>query len=206
MTTRHIAGDIDTTYTTQQRDMFTSGLVAQIGPSAFVTWGAIKWHADFNTGEAYPGIRRLAEITGMSTPTVQTALKVLVENHLLRIRKRGQKNVYVARERLDVRVGDRVICTVVVDFVPAEMRERLELLKRAGDGGLTAADVWAQVDLIPGPGMKLDAAAGTFSGTMRADEIPEQVPASPATPKKSVSDAKAALKQLADQMRKAPKK
>lgn len=28
---KQIQGDIDTTYTTHQRDMFTSGLVAEIG-------------------------------------------------------------------------------------------------------------------------------------------------------------------------------
>lgn len=203
---RTIQGDIDTTYTTHQRDMFTSGLVAEIGPSAFATWHAIKWHADFSTGESYPGIRRIAEITGMTTPTVQTAIKTLEAKHLLRIRKRGQKNVYVARERLDVRVGDRVICTVVVDFIPAEMRERLALLKKAGEGNIEAADVWAQVDLLPGPGMKLDEQAGTFRGTMRADEVPDQLPAQIATHTKGVTDAKAALKQIADQMRKVPKK
>ncbi len=203
---KSIQGDIDTTYTTHQRDMFTSGLVAEIGPSAFATWHAIKWHADFQTGQSYPGIRRIAEITGMSTPTVVTAIKILKSKNLLRVSgKRGQQDVYVARERLDVRVGGRVICTVVVDFVPAEMRERLALLKKAGSGNLDAEDVWAQVDLLPGPGMVLDKATGTFSGEMLADEVPEQVPVQPPT-MKSVAEAKAALKQIANQMRGVPKK
>jgi len=202
-----IQGDIDTTYTTHQRDMFTSGLAAEIGASAFMTWNAIKWHADFNTGESYPGIRRIAEITGMSTPTVVTSIKVLEANLLLRISgKRGQQNVYIARERLDVRVGKRVICTVVVDFIPAQMRERLQLLQKASSGSLDAEDVWAQVDLIPGPGMTLDAKKGTFSGTMRADEVPDQIPMQPTMPMGSVKDAKAALKRIADEMRTVPKK
>ena len=47
MATKQILGDIDTTYYTQQRDMFTSGLAADIGVSAFAVWHAIKWHADF---------------------------------------------------------------------------------------------------------------------------------------------------------------
>lgn len=201
---QQIQGDIDTTYTTHQRDMFTSGLVAEIGPSAFATWHAIKWHADFQTGESYPGIRRVAEITGMSTPTVVTAIKVLKANNLLRVSgKRGQQDVYIARERLDVRVGNRVICTVVVDFIPAEMRERLALLKKAGSGKLGSEDVWAQVDLLPGPGMVLDTKTGTYRGVMLADEVPEQ---KPAQPDRTVADAKAALKQIADQMRTVPKK
>jgi hypothetical protein len=198
-TNSELRGDIDTTYHTQQRDMFASGLAAEIGVHAFATWHAIKSHADFQTGQAWPGIRRLVELTGCADKTVQAAIKTLVNSHLLRVTKRGQRNVYVARERMDVRVGDRVICTVVIDFVPSLMRERLAKLKAAGKGDIKAQDVWAQVDLIPGPGMKLDASKGSFSGVMRADEVPEQVPAR--TADKLPQDARKALKSIADDMR-----
>ena len=107
-------------------------------------------------------------------------------------KKRGQKNVYVARERMDVRVGERVICTVVIDFVPSEMREKLAKLKAAGKGDFQSQDVWAQVDLIPAAGMKLDAAKGIFTSVMRVDEVPTQLPA---------HEAREALKSIADQMR-----
>ena len=117
-----IRGDIDTTYHTQQRDMFVSGLAAEIGANAFAVWHAIKSHADFQTGNAWPSIRRLMNLTSLSSDTVQAAIKRLEAAHLLRITKRGQRNNYVARERIDVRVGKRVVATVVVDFVPASMR------------------------------------------------------------------------------------
>jgi len=123
-----VQGDIDTTYHTQQRDMFASGLAAEIGVNAFAVWHAIKSHADFQTGVVWPGIRRLMLLTGLSTDPVQAAIKKLVDNHLLRVSKRGQKNIYVARERMDVRVGDLVICTIAIDFVPSTMRERLAKL------------------------------------------------------------------------------
>ena len=38
-----LRGDLDTTYQTQQRDMFTSGLAASIGVNAFAVWHAIKY-------------------------------------------------------------------------------------------------------------------------------------------------------------------
>ena len=117
-------GDIDTTYHTQQRDMFSSGLAAEIGVHAFAVWHAIKSHADFQTGVAWPSIRRIVELTGCADKTVQAAIKTLVAAHLLRVSKKGQRNIYVARERMDVRVGDRVICTVVIDFVPKSVEER----------------------------------------------------------------------------------
>jgi hypothetical protein len=207
-----IRGDIDTTYHTQQRDMFASGLAAEIGVHAFAVWHAIKSHADFQTGVAWPGIRRLCELTGTADKTVQAAIKTLVGAHLLRVTKRGQKNVYVARERMDVRIGDRVICTVVVDFVPATMRDKLAKLKGAASGQIESADVWAEVELIPGPGLKLDATSGTFKATMRADEIPEQLSqAEAASMLSSATEARKKLKELALEMKsksggRAPKK
>ena len=198
MATKQLTGSIDTTFVTMQRDMFTSGLAAEIGVTAFAVWHGIKFHSDFNNGESYPGIRRIAEITGTAPSTVQIAIKVLIEKNLLRVRKKGQKNVYVPRERMDVRVGGRVIATVVVDYVPVEMRERLAKLKDATSSEIDSADVWAQVDLLPGPGMVLDKKTGTFTGSMRADEIPEQLPPHAMN---SVAHARNALKDIADQLR-----
>ncbi|MFZ2220488.1 MAG: hypothetical protein WAV85_17660 [Rhodoferax sp.] len=177
-TSKHgVVGNIDTTHQTQQRDIFASGLAAKIGVHAYTVWNAIKAHADFHTGDAYPGIRRLAQITGMGDQKVQSSIKVLAAAHLLRITKKPRKvNHYIARERMDVRVGNRVICTVVVDYVPAMMRERLKKLKAAASGDLAAEDVWAQVEIIPGPGLELNAEAGTFRANIRVDEIPEQLP------------------------------
>lgn len=204
-TTQGVLGDIDTTYHTQQRDMFASGLAAEIGVNAFAVWHAIKSHADFHNGRCWPGIRRLMLLTGLSTDPVQAGVRRLVECHLLRIvGKRRQTNVYIARERLDVRVGDRVICTVVIDFVPATMRSRLARLKGATAGRLEAADIWSEVELIPGPGLKLDPGTGTFKTLLRADEIPAQ--AAPAVEAEASgrlgtpAEARARLKQLADEI------
>jgi len=202
-----VRGNIDTTYHTQQRDMFTSGLAAQIGVYAYAVWNAIKYHSDFQTGKSWPGIRHLAEITGVSKASVEKAIDTLVQAHLLRVTKRGQRNVYVARERLDVRVGDRVICTIAIDYVPARMRERLEQLKSASAGEIEAADVWAEVELIPGPGLSLDASSGTYKGALRADEVPAaDALVTQAAAAAVAHDARAHLKAIADQMRSSPAK
>ena len=94
------------------------------------------------------------------TKQCRRLLKTLVAAHLLRVTKRGQKNIYIARERMDVRIGDRVICTVVVDFVPATMRDKLAKLKGAASGEIEAADVWAEWNSSPAPAF-LDASSGT---------------------------------------------
>ena len=199
-----LKGEIDTTYQTQQRDMFTSGLAASIGVNAFAVWHAIKSHANYETGKCWPGIRRLMELTGIASGPVQVAIKSLERAHLLKVTRLGKKNIYVARERMDVRVGKRVICTIVVDYVPNTMRERLARLKEAAlVGDMDSEDVWADVDVIPGPGMVYDKAIGGFKGRMRADEVPQASPAG----KDTVAFEREKLRKIANETRKSvPKK
>lgn len=49
-------GQLDTSFTTTQRDLYTSGLVASIGSHAFSVWGAIKHHSDYSSGVSWPSI------------------------------------------------------------------------------------------------------------------------------------------------------
>ena len=95
-----VVGDIDTTYLTQQRDMFGSGLVAQIGSAALTVWLAIKSHADFQTGEAWPGVRRLMELTGMASITVQDAIRKLLDAHMLRPILLDSRSMWASRSFL----------------------------------------------------------------------------------------------------------
>lgn len=44
----------DTTFTTEQRDLFTLEIVVEIGVNAYAACGVIKCHPDFSTGRAYP--------------------------------------------------------------------------------------------------------------------------------------------------------
>ncbi len=192
-----VSGDVDTTYMTQQRDMFASGLAAQIGVYAYTTWCAIKYHSDFQTGKSWPGIRHLAELVGASKASIEKAILDLEAAHLLRVERRGRRNIYVARERMDVRVGDRVICSIAIDYVPARMREKLAALRGAAAGEIAAADVWAEVEIIPGQGMEHDPKSGTYKGRMRADEVPSQSELSTA---KSVDDARQKLRIQRDEI------
>lgn len=200
-----LQGEIDTTYQTQQRDMFTSGLAASIGVNAFAVWHAIKSHADYQTGKCWPGVRRLMELTGLSSATVQKAIKTLEDTNLLRVTRNGKTNIYVARERMAVRVGRRIICTIVVDYVPNTMRERLEELRSAAlAGDLDSEDVWADVDVIPGPGMVFDKASGFFKGRMRADEVPPPMLASVSND--AIAMEREKQRRIANEMRKGARK
>ncbi len=165
-------GRINTTFGTYQADLFESGLVAQIGVSAFAVWAAIKAHSDYQTGIAWPSIRRLMLLTGLASATVQKCLDTLEASHLLRSEVKNKRRYYVARERLDVSIGPRVLCTIVVDYVPSSMRDTL---KRVKDALLTGKDseAFAQVDIIPGSGFVWDEKAKILRASIPADEIPE---------------------------------
>lgn len=192
-----IRGELDPTYLTQQRDMFASGLMAQIGVNAYAVWCAIKYHSDFQTGESWPGIRHLCQLVGVADKTVQKAIKTLEAAHLLRVKRKGRRNIYIARERMDVRVGDRVICSIAVDYIPAQMRQRLAALRGATSGEIEAADVWTEVEIIPAPGFEHDQKTGTYKGKLRADEVPDQSDLALA---QSVHDAREKLKLMRSEM------
>lgn len=167
-------GDIDTSFVTSQSDLFMSGLGAKIGANAFFIWTAIKAHADYNTGECWPGMRRLSELTQLSIGAVQKSVQTLRDSKLLRVIEEGagrRSTRYVPRERLDVRLGSRVLCTVVIDYVPNRMRERLDRIEKALTNG-TDPDAFALVDIIPGEGFTWDEKAGLLRSRIPASEVP----------------------------------
>jgi hypothetical protein len=174
-------GRIDTSFQTLQRDLFASGLAAEIGPNAFVTWLAIKNHADFENGMAWPGMRRLAVLTGLPLSSISAAVQKLLAHHLVRVvtpskgkGRRGQ--TYLACERLDVRLGDRVLCTIVLDYVPSKLRghlSRIDQALRTADG---VSEILAGCTILPGPGFVWDAAAGVLRAQLPARDIPHVEP------------------------------
>lgn len=170
-------GRIDTSFQTLQRDLFASGLAARIGMNAFGVWLAIKSHADYNTGAAWPGMRRLAELTGLSLGAVSNSVKALVDAKLLRVievakGKSRRGNTYIARERMDVRLGDRVLCTIVLDYVPATLRSRLVEIDTALKTGRVTEDVFSECEIIPGEGFSWHAESSSLRAVIPARDFP----------------------------------
>lgn len=170
-----IEGHIDSSFTTEQRDLFASGIVAEIGVNAYAVWSAIKFYADYNTGHAWPGMRKLGEKLGLSAATVKRAIDRLEQEHMVRIvasstRRKGQ--TYIARERMSIRLGNRVLCTIVIDYVPGTLRGRINRLESALATGEDDPEAFAEVEIIPGPGFEWDARTRTLRGIVPANEIP----------------------------------
>ncbi|EKE17247.1 MAG: hypothetical protein ACD_10C00546G0002 [uncultured bacterium] len=169
-------GEIDATFQTLQRDMFTSGIVAEIGVNAYAVWSVIKCYADFAAGEAWPGMREIGKKIGVSQPTVTRAVKVLEEAHILRViagskfKRKGQ--TYIARERLAVRLAGRVMCFVVIDYVPANLRGQLNRINQSLKIGEHDEKTWAEVEIIPGVGFVWDDKSKTLKASMEASLLP----------------------------------
>lgn len=156
---------VDTSFTTMRRDMFTSGLAAQIGGNAFIVWCAIKYFADYSTGKAWPGMRAIAEKVGLSLGSVKNAIDILEEAKLVRVvqahnKQRGQ--TYVATERLLVTVGQTVLCTVVIDYVPSHLQETLSEIEEALREGKPHPKAFANCTIIPGDNFTWDAEKGVL--------------------------------------------
>lgn len=112
------------------------------------------------------------ELTGLASATVQKSLKVLEDAKLLRSEVKGKSRYYLARERLDISFGSRVICTIVVDYVPEKLRSKLEAVKQALETGRDDPDTFAAVEILPGPGFVWDDGAKVLRGTVKASELP----------------------------------
>lgn len=168
-------GKIDASFTTEQRDLFASGIVAEIGVNAYAVWSAIKFYADYNTGHAWPGMRTVGEKLGLSAATVKRAIDVLEAASMVRVvkestRRRGQ--TYIARERMAVRLGNALICTIVVDYVPSKFRGQVNRIAMALEGAETDPEAFSEVEVIPGPGFVWDALSGRLRGKVAASELP----------------------------------
>lgn len=192
-------GKVDSSFQTEQRDLFASGVVAEIGVNAYAVWSAIKFHADFATGHAFPGMRRLGELVGLSKSAVGRAVEVLEKAHMLRVVKAGNRRrgqTYIARERIAVRLGDRVLCIVVIDYVPAQVRTRINRIEQALSAGEHDPDAFAEVEILPGDGFEWDATAKVLRARIHPSEIPAPDETDPA---KQIGDA--LLKRMASRLK-----
>ena len=168
-------GRIDSSFTTEQRDLFASGIVAEIGVNAYAVWHAIKYYADYNTGKAFPGMRTIAAKLGIGVGSVSRAIESLEAAKMLRIvqghsKRRGQ--TYIARERMSVTVGSMTICTIVIDYVPEKMRGQIKRLGESFSTGENDPEAFADVEIIPGEGFIWDEATKTLRGRIEAARLP----------------------------------
>jgi hypothetical protein len=95
---------------------------------------------------------------------------------MLRVLAKGNRsrgNTYIARERIDIRLGDRVICTIAIDYVPLSIRKDLEAIETAVSGKTNPA-AFAKCDIFPGEGFVWNPETGVLTADIPAAEVPVQ--------------------------------
>lgn len=120
----------ETTWFHLFRTMFTNGDIKAIGPYAFTIYCAIKAHASFHTGEAFPGVDRLVELTGISPAQVKRVLLVLEKAGYLNIAKKGRSNQYTLREKVAIQdAHGRPAAVATWDYLPKSVQDAMADLR-----------------------------------------------------------------------------
>jgi len=71
-----------------------------------------------------------------------------------------------------VRIGSRVICTIVMDYVPSKLASKLSAIEQALDSPSSAPEAFADVEIIPGEGFVWDESKKRLQGRLKASEMP----------------------------------
>jgi DNA-binding transcriptional ArsR family regulator len=123
--------------------MFDSGDVAKMGPHTFTVYAAIKAHTNFTTGRAFPEIATLMEKTGISRSEVLRALKRLEAAGYILKERRGRRNVYTLREKVEIQDEEgRPAAVATWDYLPSTVREaQAELRKLVMTGDFDGARI-----------------------------------------------------------------
>ena len=73
---------------------------------------------------------------------------------------------------MSIRLGNRVLCTIVIDYVPGTLRGKINRLESALATGEDDPEAFAEVEIIPGEGFVWDDSTRTLRGKVAAREIP----------------------------------
>lgn len=73
-------------------------------PATKLTYCALTYFANNNTQKAHPSIETISKITGLSRPTITSAIKVLEKYHFIKVdKKSGKVNKYTLLKITDSR-------------------------------------------------------------------------------------------------------
>jgi len=109
----------ETTWFHVFKSMIDSGDLANMTGSELKVYLVVKSFTNFSTGRSFPAIENIAESSGLSASQVTRALRKLEANDYIRIEKKGRRNHYTLREKVDC-VDDtgRPAAVATWDYIP----------------------------------------------------------------------------------------
>lgn len=112
------------------RAMMDSGDVAAMGPHAFTVYCIIKGHANFSTGNAWPGLETIAEKSGISERQIIRELKMLEDLGYVSKARVGRSNQYTLREKFVITDSEGQTAAVATwDYLPNGVRAAMADLR-----------------------------------------------------------------------------
>lgn len=120
----------ETTWFHVFKSMVDNGDIAKMGPSAVTVYLVIKSYTNFTTGEAFPSQELIGEKSGLSERQVMRELKTLEEFGYITKEKKGRRNIYTLREKVDIVDGDgRPSAVATWDYLPTTVQHAVADLK-----------------------------------------------------------------------------
>jgi DNA-binding transcriptional MocR family regulator len=120
----------ETTWFHVFRSMVDNGDVAKLGPFAVTVYLVIKAYTNYQSGMSFPSVETIAEKSGISERKVKSAIADLVEAGYLRKERKGRRNLYTLREKVDIQDDEgRPAAVATWDYLPSTVKEARAELK-----------------------------------------------------------------------------
>lgn len=134
---------VDTTWFSIFRTTIASGDMAKMGPYAFAVYCVIKTHANFTTGNAFPSIELISELSGISNAQVRREIHTLENIGYLLKQKIGRSNLYRVKERVGISdLSGNLHAVADWDYRPNHMMAAIDEIKNTVSlGDLTSGRI-----------------------------------------------------------------
>lgn len=178
----------DTRFFMILNSLITSGEAAKLGANAILIYLILKVNADYSSGLARVGVRRLSELSGIkSYQTVSKALQTLLDHSLIMKAKeaKGTRTIYEVKDTVTFydREGTEA-GKAVVPYQPMHLKRHLQDVKdalRSGEVPKTSA-VTLTLNIIMTNGnnntvnvSNININNNEHAATHNLEELPEQI-------------------------------
>ena len=121
---------LDAGYFHVVKSLVFGGRIAEMGPTAFCVYTAIKAHSNLETGKAWPSLEAIAACIGLSDQSVRRAVVKLLEMGLLTRQLSGRAYVYQVIESLPLTTLDGAPAgSVSMPYAPLDFGGQIEQVK-----------------------------------------------------------------------------
>lgn len=121
--------------------MITNGHMKDMGVMGWAVYCVVKSHANLNTGDSFPSIKRIAELIGVSHDTIQRAMNRLAELGFINADKSGKHNRYTIKESIPMTTSaGEIFGYGEKQYIPTKFQEFVTELEHFAKSGNIPAD------------------------------------------------------------------